>query len=89
MKINIEKTEICLFTKETDTPAKDEIKVTINQEEIKYNKTPKILGVTPDESLNFQSHISKIEQKANKALSSLKQVKFVENINTQKLIQLY
>ena len=89
MKINIEKTEICLFTKETDTPAKDEIKVTINQEEIKYNKTPKILGVTLDESLNFQSHISKVEQKANKALSSLKQVKFVENINTQKLIQLY
>ena len=49
----------------------DEIKVTINQEEIKYNKTPKILGVTLDESLNFQSHISKEEQKANKALSSL------------------
>ena len=89
MKINIEKTEICLFMKETDTQAKDKIEVTLNQQEIKYNKTPKILGVIFDESLNFQSHTSKEKQKANKALSSLKEVKFIENINTQKLIQLY
>ena len=53
MKINIEKTEICLIMKETDTPSKDEIEDTLNQQEFKYNKTPKILGVILDKSLNF------------------------------------
>ena len=45
--------------------------------------------MTLDESLSFQPHISKVEQKANKAISSLRQVKCVENINTEKLAQLY
>ena len=53
------------------------------------NPTPKLLGVILDETLNFQSHISKVEQKANIAVSTLRQVKYVENIETKKLIQLY
>ena len=86
MKINIEKTEICPFTKEAETTDKDDLEISLNQQKIKYNSTPKILGVTLDESLSFQPHITKVEQKA---ISSLRQVKYVENINTQKLVQLY
>ena len=49
----------------------------------------KVRNVNNNESLTFQPHITKVEQKANKAISSLRQVKYVENINTQKLVQLY
>ena len=89
MKINIEKTEICLFTKQPDTADGERPEVTLQEKKIKYNPTPKLLGVILDETLNFQSHISKVEQKANKAVSTLRQVKYVENIDTKKLIQLY
>ena len=84
MKINIEKTEICLFTKESETTDKTELEISLNQQKIKYNSTPNILGVFLDESLSFQPHVSKVEQKVNKAISSLRQVKYVENINMQK-----
>ena len=61
--------------------------VILQEMKIKYNSTPKLLGVVLDESLNFQKHIFNVEQKANKAVSTLRQVKYVEKINTKKLIQ--
>ena len=89
MKLNISKTEICLFTKMIDQTDSPKPEVTLLDMKIKYNSTPKLLGVVLDETLNFQKHICNIEQKANKAIGTLRQVKYVENINTKKFIQLY
>ena len=89
MKINISKTEICLFTKLIDHTDTSKPEITLQDMKIKCNPTPKLLGVVLDETLNFQKHISNVEQKANKAIGTLRQVKYVENINTNKLKQLY
>ena len=89
MKINISKTEICLFTEKPDHTDGTQPEVILQDMKIKYNSTPKLLGVVLDESLNFNKHISNVEQKANKAVNTLRQVKHVEKINTKKLLQLY
>ena len=88
MNKNYEKQKFVLSQK-SETTNKNELEISLNQQKIKYNSTPKILGVTLDDSLSFQPHISKVEKKANKAISSLGKFKYVENINTQKLAQLY
>ena len=89
MKINITKTEICLFTKQPDSINGSDIKISLQQQKLKYNHNPKLLGIILDESLNFQNHITKVEQKVSKSISTLRQVKYVENISTKKLLQLY
>ena len=83
------KTEICLFTKQPDSINGSDIEISLQQQKLKYNHTPKLLGIILDESLNFQTHITKVEQKVSKSISTLRQVKYVENISTKKLLQLY
>ena len=89
MKINIAKTKICLFTKQPDSINGSDIEISLQQQKLRYNHTPKLLGIVLDESLNFQTHITKVEQKASKPINTLRQVKYVENISTKKLLQLY
>ena len=86
MKINFEKTEICLFTKLTNSTDGSQPEVTLQQKKVKYNHTPKLLGVVLDESLNFQTHISKVEQKANKAISTLRQVIYVTYVDCYAIV---
>ena len=89
MNISIEKTEICLFTRSNLDVDSSSLKVQLNGKDIPYNPNPKILGLHLDESLTFQNHIKKTEQKANKVIGVLRQIKHVEKINTCKLLQLY
>ena len=65
MNISIEKTEICLFTRSNLDVDSSSLKVQLNGKDIPYNPHPKILGLHLDESLTFQNHIKKTEQKAN------------------------
>ena len=89
MKISLDKTEICLFSRSNLDVEGSSLTVQLNGEDIPYNSNPKILGLHLDESLNFQTHIKKTEQKANKVIGVLRQIKHVEKINTSKLLQLY
>ncbi|MEW8544970.1 MAG: reverse transcriptase domain-containing protein [Candidatus Thiodiazotropha sp.] len=89
MKLSPEKTEICLFSRGNNNTDPSQIHVQLNGNDIKYNSSPKVLGLHLDESLTFQNHIIKTEQKANKVIGVLRQVKHVEQIKTSKLIQLY
>ena len=82
MKINIRKTEICLFTKQPEQAERTRPEVKLQEKKINYNPTPKLLGVVLDETLNFHNHISKVERKANRAMRTLRQIKYVENIDT-------
>ena len=89
MNISIEKTEICLFTRSNLGVDSSSLEVQLNGKDIPYNPNPKILGLHLDESLTFQNHIKRTEQKANKVIGVLRQIKHVEKINTCKLLQLY
>ena len=66
MKISLDKTEICLFSRSNLDVEGSSLTVQLNGEDIPYNSNPKILGLHLDESLNFQTHIKKTKQKANK-----------------------
>ena len=89
MKLSAEKTEICLFSRGNTNDVSLTLKVNLKGKEISYNPNPKVLGLYLDESLNFQNHIKRTEQKANKAVGILRQIKHVEKISTFKLVQLY
>ena len=89
MKLSPEKTELCLFSRGNFNADIPTFKVHVNGKDIAYNPNPKVLGLHLDESLNFPNHIKKTEQKANKAIGLLRQIKHVEKISTVKLIQLY
>ena len=71
MKISLDKTEICLFSRSNLDVEGSSLTVQLNGEDIPYNSNPKILGLHLDESLNFQTHIKKTEQKANKVIGVL------------------
>jgi hypothetical protein len=47
---------------------KDNISISLNRKSLKYNPTPKILGLTLDEKLTFSSHINILEQKASRTV---------------------
>ena len=89
MKLSPEKTEICLFSRGNTNVDRSCIKIIVDGKEVAYNPNPKILGLHLDETLNFQNHIKKTEQKAYKAIGVLRQIKHVEKISTLKLVQMY
>ena len=61
----------------------------MNGKELQYNPCPKILGITLDEQLNFQEHVTRTERKASRALHILREVKGMGRISSKKLIELY
>ena len=89
MKVSVEKTEVCVFSKEKELLANPQIDIKINGNKIPYNPTPRLLEVQLDESLSFSKHIHKIEQKAEKTLSVLRRVSITEKMSTKSLLQLY
>ena len=84
LKFSMLKTEFCLFS--IDNKVLDEVRAfrfCIDGQELKYNPTPKILGVTLDEKLKFETHIELVEQKALRSLDLLRRFKKTELINTK------
>ena len=90
LKLSIVKTEFCMFS--LDNQVLEEArkyKFVIEQQDVKYNSNPKILGVTLDEKLKFEKHIELVERKALRSLDSLRKVKETEIISTNCMLQLY
>ena len=71
LKVNEEKTELCLFYRK-DSPT---IEITINNKIIKSSNVMNVLGVTFDSKLNWSAHISNQINKANKALHAIRLIK--------------
>ena len=61
----------------------------IDGQKVKYNPTPKILGVTLDEKLKFDMHTDQLERKASKTIALLRKMKETEVLNTRCMLQLY
>ena len=62
---------------------------TIGNATLHYNPTPKILGITLDEQLNFSTHVGITEKKASRALHVIREVKGIARMSTRNLIRLY
>ena len=77
LKVNEEKTEICLFYRKDNAP----ITLRINGTDIKSKNTIKVLGVHFDSKLNWQTHIEMAITKARKALQAIKIIKPYFNKN--------
>ena len=89
-ELNEEKNEICLFTKtNVKTPNNRQPVVKLDNKDIQYNPNPRIMGFHLNEQLIFQHHIKTTQVKALKAVSRISQLKKMENIKTEKLLQLY
>ncbi|VDI56199.1 Hypothetical predicted protein [Mytilus galloprovincialis] len=68
---------------------KENIKIMLQGKELKYNPNPKILGLTLDEKCNFNKHIDTVEQKAQKSLGIIRNIKGIAKVSTKILIQIY
>ena len=67
MKLSLSKTEVTVFhTKDTCDRLDKEGLCKVNGKELQYNPCPKILGITLDEQLNFQEHVTRTERKASR-----------------------
>ena len=71
LKVNENKTEICLFYRK-DTPP---VNILVNNIVIKSSNQMNVLGVTFDSRLTWSIHISNQINKANKALYAIKLIK--------------
>ena len=90
IKLSILKTEFCIFSldKQVLEEARNYI-FEIDGQKVKYNPTPKILGVTLDEKLKFEMHTEQLERKASKTMALLRKVKETEVLSTRCMLQLY
>ena len=68
--INADKTEYCIFSTLKQHPGHTILK--LNYKILKYNRNPKLLGVTLDEKLNLGQRILNIERKAGNSLGMLR-----------------
>ncbi|CAG2237097.1 unnamed protein product [Mytilus edulis] len=68
---------------------KEHIKIMLQGKELKYNPNPKIVGLTLDEKCNFNKHIDTVEQKAQKSLGIIRNIKGIAKVSTKILIQIY
>jgi hypothetical protein len=80
ININADKTEYCIFFRLKQHPGHTILK--LNYKILKYNRNPKLLGVTLDEKLNFGQHILNIERKAGNSLGMLREIKGLGQIKT-------
>ena len=71
LKLNEEKTEMCLFSK-SDVAT---ITVPLGQSVIRSSASINVLGVTFDSKLRWSTHINKAIGKANKALNAIKLIR--------------
>ena len=90
LKISIVKTEFCVFSMINQVLEEARLyTMKLEGQDIKYNPTPKILGVTLDEKMKFDIHKEQVERKALKSLDLLRRLKETEVVNTKCMIQLY
>ena len=82
MKVNNEKTELCLFYKNDVAP----INLTIQNVIVRSKTSINILGVEFDSKLQWGKHVAKVIEKANKALNAIKLIR--KHFTTPELISI-
>ena len=88
MKLNVIKTEYCVFSKDQSMLDLN-IEIKMDNFILKRTRKPKLLGVTLDEKLTFQDHVKAVEIKAQKMLSALRILGKTERIEPANMVRLY
>ena len=88
MKLNVQKTEFCIFSKDQQILDMD-IGMKMANTKLKRTRDPKLLGVILDEKLTYQEHIKAVEVKAQKVLSALRILGKTERIEPRNMVRLY
>jgi len=96
LKMNVSKCCYIIFTKNGNKSNKSKgvdsirLKLKMNEENIPYNRNPRFLGVTFDESLNFSTHIQDLRCRALKRIPIIKCLsKRFWHLSTKSLSQIY
>ncbi|VDI32901.1 Hypothetical predicted protein [Mytilus galloprovincialis] len=87
MKLSVEKTEYCIFSKSIQNTTSVLLK--LGNGTLKHNNNPKILGVTLDQKLTFNTHIDNVLKTAKRSLGIIREIKGIANIPTKRLIEIY
>ena len=94
--MNVSKCCYIIFTKNGNKSNKSKgvesirLKLKMNEENIPYNRNPRFLGVTFDESLNFSTHIQDLRCRALKRIPIIKCLsKRFWHLSTKSLSQIY
>ena len=85
LSLNITKTRFILFRSINKKP-KHNIKITINDINIDQVKSTNFLGVTIDESLTWNDHITKVAKKISRTSTIIAKIRHFLNRNALKLI---
>ncbi|MEW8544656.1 MAG: reverse transcriptase domain-containing protein [Candidatus Thiodiazotropha sp.] len=88
MKVNVDKTEYCIFSRE-QTVLNGSCDIKMTNQVLKRSRSPKLLGVTFDEKLTFSEHIKNVELRAQKTVSALRTLGRTEHIDPENMIKLY
>ena len=90
MKINIDKTELCVFFCLSEVISQD-FDIIIDSKKIKKKKSspPTLLGFILDGKLTFQTHMDSIDRKALQAAVALHVVAKSKQVSAKNMIQLY
>ena len=84
--ISLIKTDGTLFSK-SKIQEKPQFKLGDNV--LNYNPTPKLLGITLDEQLSFDTHIQNVMKKASSSIKIIREVKGISRVSICKLLRLY
>ena len=82
LKINEDKTEICLFSRHDVQP----VRVKIHNELVTTSDTINVLGVLFDSKMQWSKHIHSAVTKSNRALNAIKLIR--KYFNSKELVQL-
>ena len=71
MKLSIEKTEVCVSSRDKELLANLQLDIKINGKKIPYNSTPRLLGIHLDETLSFSKHLDTVRAESRKNIVCL------------------
>ena len=84
--VSLTKTDGTLFSK---SRIQEKPQFKLGDFSLNYNPTPKLLGITLDEQLSFDTHIQNVTKKAGSSLKIIREVKGIGKVSTCKLLRLY
>ena len=85
LSLNIKKTKFVLFRSPNRKP-KQELKLSINDENMKQVKNTIFLGIFIDECLTWNEHIAQVTKKIIRASGIIAKIRYFINRNTLKLV---
>jgi hypothetical protein len=85
LSLNIKKTKYFIF-RSTNKKLKQDVNVSVNNVNIVHVKCTTFLGITIDEYLTWNNHITEVSKKITRASGIITKIRYLINRNSLKLI---